>query len=271
MQQSDFGQAESTQASSKLDKYRPTVVVWPSLPPSLGSNVPDKQPKPYPLLDGQALVARWMGDSATIQMGRTDDPKSIFDGGLLIGKTNPHSPNCEMRLYSQGIDSLGYIPIKGATCVYTDADGSHLFRSNGGMQGPYPWHSRLSKPPASTQPPTSPTQDASRVPLQHHPGIRQVLCGDSVSVYSNIPLTVNPSDLMRNPTINDSGYGGSMSGSIFNDQRVKDKPPSDRSSNGETGGAGPWGASDEGLDAQSLEYTGGQFAEIGDIEWIEGK
>jgi hypothetical protein len=273
MQPRDFGQAGSTQESSELNKCLPTVVVWPSLPPSLGSNVPDQQPKPYSLLDGQALVARWMGDSATIQMGRTDDPMSIFDGGLLTGKTKSHSPDCEMRFYSQGIDSLGYFPIEGSTCVYTDPDGSYLLRPNGGMQGPYPWNPRLSMRPAAMRTPTKPSQQASEVSSQHHPGIRQVLYSDSVggysNDYSNIPLTVNPCHLIRNPPIDDSGYGGSA---CFNDQRVEDKPPSDHFSNGKTGGAGPCGSFDEGLGDEMFGHTGEHFDEIGDvIEWIENE
>jgi hypothetical protein len=269
MQHRDFGQAGSTQASSELNKCLPTVVVWPSPPPSLGSNVPDQQPKPYSLQDGQALVARWMGDSATIQMGRIDDPMSIFDGGLLTGKTNSHSPDCEMRFYSQGIESLGYFPIEGSTCVFTDAAGSYVLRPNGGMQGPYPWQPRLSEPSVSTQPPTNPSQVASQVSLQHHPGIRQVLFGDSVGDYSNIPLTVNPLDLNRAPTINDSGYGGSVRGSFFTSQRVKDKPPYDQFSNGETGGAEPCVSFDEGLGDQTVEHTGGQFPEIEEIQCLD--
>ena len=128
MQRNNFDPAGTTQASLNLDRYRPTVVVWPNSRPSSGSTIPDKPPKPYPLLDGKAVVARWMGDHATFHFATTDDPESLLEDGPPSRKTDFHPSKSEVRFYPQGIDSLGYIPIKGSTCVYTNADGSHLLR-----------------------------------------------------------------------------------------------------------------------------------------------
>jgi hypothetical protein len=96
------------------------------------------------------------------------------------------------------------------------------------------------------------------VSLQHHPGIRQVPYGN-YSRYSNIPLTVNPLDLIDDPYVNDSGYSGSVSGSYSNYRRVKDKPPYTQFSNDETGGAEPCGSFDEGLGDEMFGHTGEHF------------
>jgi len=267
MQRNNFDPAGTTQASLNLDRYRPTVVVWPNSRPGSGSTIPDKPPKPYPILDGKAVVARWIGDHATFHFAKTDDPESLLEDGPPTKNTDFHPSKSEVRFYPQGIDSLAYIPIKGSTCVYTNADGSHLLRPNGVMQGPYPWHPQLSMRPAPTPSPTNPSQGASEVSSQH-PGLRFGLSGDFDDFYSGSSRTVNPLDLIRDPTItNDSGYCGSVRDSISNkDQRVKYRRPCDQSSNDGAGDADPWGSFDAGLGDQP-EYTGGQFPEIGAIEW----
>jgi hypothetical protein len=244
------------------------MVVWSDSAPSPGTNVADDLAGRYLVRKGHSVVTRQVGDVITVDCVGTDNPKSVFERGTPSTNTVLHSRDAKRRFYPEGIDSTVYYPVDHSACVYTLGEESFIGRPNGNVQGPFPCHKQLRKLPASTQPPTNPLQ-ASQVSSQRHPGIRQVLCGDSVSGYSNMPLTVNPLDLRRDPTINDSGYGGSMSGSIFNDQRVEDKPPYDQFSNGETGGGEPCGSFDEGLGDEIFGHAGGQFPKIDEIQWLD--
>ena len=263
MQQTSFNQAGPKQASSNWDRYCPTLVVWPGPPPSLGSNLPDKSPRIYTILGDQAVVVRWIGDHATVHTTNTNDPKRMLRKGPPSEPTDFYPSDCEMRLYPRGIGSHGYYAIKGSSCIYTDADGPHILRPNGGIQGLYPSHSQLSVPTASTQPPTDFSR-ASEAPLQYHPGLRYALSGGSVS------KSVDPRHTLRDPTVKDSGYSGSIRGSTSNeDQRVKYHRPCDHSSNKGTVDAEPWGNFDKGLDDQMVEHAGGQFPGIGNIQWLD--
>lgn len=269
MQQTNSGQVEPRQPISELDKNYPTMVVWSGSPPSSGTNVRDDPLGRYPVREGEPVGTRQIGNVTLVDYGKRDDPDGVFLRGTSSEHTDSHPGNIERRFFPQGVESPTCYLVDQSVCIHSRGNYSRMFTQNGEVIGEYPLHSRLGKPSNSTQPPTNPSKEASRVPSQRHPGIRQVLIGDSNSNYSNNPLTVNPLELSRDPTINDSGYCGSTSGSIFNDQRVKDKPPYDQFSYGETGGAEPCGSFDEGLGDETFGHTGGQFLEIGDIEWID--
>ena len=232
MQRSNFNQAGPTQASSNLDRHCPTLVVWPGPPPSLGSNLADRPPRTYTIQGDHAVVVRWIGKSTTVHTTETNDPASILEQGPPSEKTDFYPSNCDIRLYPRGIGSPGYYPIKGSTCIYTDADGPHILRPNDGIQGLYPSHSQLFKSAASTQPATDYSR-ASEAPLQYHPGYGP--SGDSVS------KSVDPRITLRDPTFKHSGYGGSISGSTsYEDQRVYHRP-CDQSSNDGAGDTEPCG------------------------------
>jgi hypothetical protein len=269
MQQTNLSQVELEQSSSKLDDLLPTMVVWHGRAPSSGTNVPDNPSGRYPVREGQPVGTRQIGNVTLVDHGKRDGPEGVFIGGTPSQYTDSHPGIVERRFFPQGVESSTCYRVEQSVCIHSQGNCSRMFRPKGDVIGEYPLHSRLRKPSISTQPPTKASQEASRVPSQHHPGIRQVLYGESVGDYSNILLTVNPLDLNRAPTINDSGYGGSVRGSFFTGQRVKDKPPYDQFSNGETGGAEPCVSFDEGLGDQTVEHTGGQFPEIEEIQCLD--
>jgi hypothetical protein len=267
MQQTDF-EVEPIRASLNLNKYRPTVVVWPGPPPPIsgpGSDVPDKPTKTYSLQDGETVVTRRIGDHATVHVTETDDPGTVLMKGPPFKNTDFHPQDSEMRFYPQGIDSPEHCRIEGSACAYTDGEGSYILRPNGGEQGPYPRHPRLSMPSPPTPPPIDSLQ-ASQVSLLRFAIRRDGPSGGLVDEYHKEPGTVEPSCL----TIKDSGYGESVCGSIFKDQRFTDKPPYAHFSNGETGGTEPWRKIREELD-QSFLQAGAQFGEIeiGELMWAE--
>jgi hypothetical protein len=266
MQQTNSGQVKPRQPISELDKLYPTMVVWPGSAPSLGTNVADDPLGQYPAREGRPVGTRQIGNITLVDYGKRVDPEGVFMRGTSSEYTDSHLGNVERRFFPQGIESPTCYRVDQSVCIHSRGNYSRMFRQHSEVIGEYPLHSRLSKPSTSTHPPTKPSKEASRLPSQRHPGIRQVLSGDSVSGYSNNSLTVNPLDLIRHPAIDDSGYGGSV---CFNDQRVKDKPPSDHLSDGETGGAGPCGSFDKGLGDEMFGYTGEHLGEIGRTQWID--
>jgi hypothetical protein len=264
MQQTDF-EVEPTQASLDLNKYRPTVVVWPGPPPSLRSNVPDKPTKTYSLQNGETAVTRRIGNHATIHVTKTSDPGSVLKKGPPSKPTDFHPRDSEMRFYPQGIDSPEYCRLNGSACAYTDGEGSYVLRPNGCKQGPFPWHPQLSMPSPPTPPPVD-SLEASQVSLLRFAIRRDGPSGDLVSEHTVEPGTVEPSCLTLN---HDSGYGGSTNvgsvcGRLLNDQRADDYV-----TKGEAGETEPWGSFREKLD-QSFLQAGAQFGETAEhIVWAE--
>jgi hypothetical protein len=187
MQETTFREIEPSQAALDLNQCHPTLVVWPCPPPpSLGpgSEIPDESPKPYPLQDGEATVARWMGTSPTVHVETTDDPEGVFKRGSPSNNAHFHPPKSEIRFYPKGVHSRKYFPIVGSTCVFKRGESSYLCRENGGTQGPYPCHSSLSTLPPLTQ--TSANQSwTSQVSSRPHSSFQDPASSDYAA---HVPL-----------------------------------------------------------------------------------
>ena len=269
MQQTNFGQVEP-RLPSEEDKLYPTMVVWRGRAPSLGTNVPDTPSRRYPVREGQPVGTRQIGNVTLVDYGKRDDPDGVFLRGTTSQYTDVHPRDVERRFFPQGVESTECHRIEQAVCIHSRDNYTRMVRQNGDAIGEYPFHSRLRKPSTSTHPPTDSSQ-ASRVSSQHDPGLQCGLSRHLDNFYSDDALTVNPLNLIRDPTINDSGYDGSVSGSYSDYRRVKNKPPYNQFSNVQTGGAEPCGSFDEGLGDEMFGHTGEHFGEIGNKLWIEDK
>jgi hypothetical protein len=187
MQETTFREIEPSQAALNQSQCHPTLVVWPCPPPpSLGpgSEILDKLPKPYPLQDGEATVARWIGTSPIVHVETTNDPEGVFKRGVPSNDARFHPPRSEIRFYPQGVHSGKYFPIVGSTCVFKRGESSYLFRKSGGIQGPYSCHSSLCTPSPLTQTSANPSW-ASQVSSRPHSSLQDPAFSDYAA---HVPL-----------------------------------------------------------------------------------